>query len=260
MTCAVAREAISALLDGESSPLEPALLESHLASCAACRGWKEQAHEVTRRARLAAATPAPLPNASLLAAMRAGDGRRPWWRSLLAVRVTLVAVALAQLALSLPELLSGSYRGAPVHVAHEMGALDMALGVGLLVAAWRPARAQGMRALMGCAALLLAVTALIDLLAGRTSLGDEVPHLLVIFGWLLLRRGATLAPLEQGAGGLPLPLRARPWPRPFAPWVGVDTRARFGPEPGEDGHGGGERRTALPPAAKRERQGAAGGG
>lgn len=202
MNCEAAHEAISALLDGEQPAFGRPELESHLARCAACRAWREDAHEVTRRARLAAAQPVPMPDGSLLAAVGATEQGRQGW-TLGSLRRALLIVALGQLALSLPELLSGSYRGAPIHVAHEMGALDLALAAGFLVAAWRPARAQGMRALVGCAALLLVVTALIDMLAGRTSLSDEAPHLLVVAGWLLLRPIARLAPLHEDPG-LPL--------------------------------------------------------
>lgn len=200
MDCVSAREAISALLDGEHPGVRGSRLDSHLAACAACRAWREQAHEVTRRVRLAEAVPAPAPNPSLLETMRALDRRGSWWRALSLTRIGLVLVGLAQLTLSLPGLLTGSYREAPIHVAHEMGALDLALAVGFLVAAYRPARAQGMRALVGCAALLLIATAVLDLLAGRTSLGDEAPHLLVLAGWLLLRRTAMLLPSGEEDG------------------------------------------------------------
>ncbi|HVR06184.1 MAG TPA: hypothetical protein VMS02_09085 [Solirubrobacteraceae bacterium] len=213
MNCDAARDAISALLDGElpatvrlQSPQRArAQLEAHLAGCAACREWREQAHEVTRRARLAVARPVPPPDASLLAAMAAVERRGAWWRTLALARLALVAVGLVQIALSLPELLSGVYREAPIHVAHEMGALDVALGIGFLVAAWRPLRAQGMRTLVGCAALLLGVTAAVDLAAGRTGLGDEAPHLLVLAGWLLLWRVCTLMPLGEADPRLRLP-------------------------------------------------------
>lgn len=230
MDCIAAREAISALLDGERPGVGDAWLESHLATCAACRDWREQAHEVTRRARLAEAAPAPLPDPSLLAKARALERRGSWWRTLALTRIGLVLVGLAQIALSLPDL-TGSYRDAPIHVAHEMGALDLALAVGFLVAAYRPARAQGMRALVGCAALLLIATAVLDLLAGRTSLGDEAPHLLVLAGWLLLRRAATLMPPEEEDGLARGPRRSwRGWIAP--PW-GVD---RWGLRPRrEDG-------------------------
>ena len=90
-----------------------------------------------------------------------------------AARIGLVA--LAQLALCLPVLLFGQDHAAPVHVAHEMGSFDVAVAIGFLVAARRPARAMGMLSLVGIAAGLLVVTAVVDLMAGRTSLSDEAP-------------------------------------------------------------------------------------
>jgi predicted anti-sigma-YlaC factor YlaD len=191
--CDAAREAISALLDGEPAEVERGELKAHLAACAACRSWREDAHEVTRRARLSAAIVRP-PAQSLLAGLPRAASRPRWWRSVLPVRAGLVVVAAAQLAVTVPALLLGSDHDAPIHVAHEMGSFDMALAVGFLVAAWRPSRALGMRALVGAAALLLILTAAIDLLAGRTSAGDEAPHLIAVAGWLLLCRLSTLTP------------------------------------------------------------------
>src|SRR5437762_3458898 len=75
------------------------------------------------------------------------------------------------------------------------------------VAAWRPDRALGMRAMIGVAAALLVVTAAIDAAGGRTSLADEAPHLLAVAGWLMLRYLASVTPpatrgtrLRKGAG------------------------------------------------------------
>ena len=48
----MAREAISARIDGEEPGLPDDVLDVHLASCAACQGWQQRAHDVTRRARL----------------------------------------------------------------------------------------------------------------------------------------------------------------------------------------------------------------
>lgn len=239
MNCETAHEAISAVLDGEQPAVDRRVLDSHLALCAACRAWREDAHEVTRRARLAAARPVPAPDESLLAAVAAVERRPPWW-TLSALRGALLFVALGVIVVNLPDLVSGSYRGAPIHVAHEVGALDVALAVGFLVAAWRPARAQGMRALVGCAALLLVATAVIDLIAGRTSLSDEAPHLLVVAGWLLLRPIARLAPLREGEG----------WPTPGLPRSHLDLltswavgRWRSDGTPNED-----DRERTRPPA------------
>ena len=59
-------------------------------------------------------------------------------------RWALFVVALTQLVLAAPALLLGEDAGATVHVARELGSFDVALAVGLLVAAWQPARAWGL--------------------------------------------------------------------------------------------------------------------
>lgn len=197
MKCDTAREAISALLDGEQPAVDGESLREHLASCATCRVWREDAHEVTRRARLTAAAPVAGPPRALLATLAEANRARRRRLSATLARVGLVLLALAQIALTAPMLLAGSYRDAPIHVAHEMGSLDLALAVGFLVAAWRPIRAHGMRALVGAAALMLVLTATIDLIAHRTTPMDEAPHLLTIAGWLLLVYLGRVTPASQ---------------------------------------------------------------
>jgi len=209
MDCDPAREAISGLLDNELNGAAPSAIEEHLEGCADCRRWREEAHEVTRRVRLAAALPVPAPSSSLLAAVTVLDRRRRWWRSLAFARNALVLVAVGQLIITIPPLLLGTDHDAPIHVAHEMGSFCMALAVGFLIAAWQPARAYGMRTLVGCAAFLLVATAVIDLLAGRTSPSDEAPHLLALVGWLLLWRISVLAPPTTDQPGLLRPLLAQ---------------------------------------------------
>ena len=76
--------------------------------------------------------------------------------------------------------------------------LFVALAVGFLMAAWRPALASGMRTVVGAAAVLLVVTAAIDLIAGRTGAGDEAPDVLAVAGWLLLCRVAADTSTVEG--------------------------------------------------------------
>lgn len=182
------------MADGEDPGADSGEVEAHLAGCAACRAWRDAAHEVTRRARLGVAQPVPVRTAKVAAAARAA-ARVPRQARLAAlVRVGLVAVAFGQLAFTVPCLLFGHDHSAPEHIAHEMGSFDAALAVGFLVAAWRPGRALGMRALVGVASALLVVTAVIDLVAGRTSVGDEAPHLLAVAGWLMICYLASVTP------------------------------------------------------------------
>jgi predicted anti-sigma-YlaC factor YlaD len=212
MDCDVAREAISALIDGEPPPVGRPELDAHLAGCGGCRAWREGAHDVTRRSRLAGALPSPGPDAAARSAAAARDAAPAWRREAVLMRASLVIVAAIQCVTTLPALVLGSDHGAPIHVAHEMGAFDMALAVGFVLAALRPSRARGMSSLVGAAAVLLIVTAVLDLAAGHTGPSEESPHLLAVAGWLLLRRLATISPADasgDGAPSLPLPLRGR---------------------------------------------------
>jgi hypothetical protein len=89
MECDRVREAISARIDGEEAGLPPGVLDTHLAGCAACRGWQQRAHAMTRRARLGGAFLDHDLTASVLAAaprtpVSAGvilprRERRNWW-------------------------------------------------------------------------------------------------------------------------------------------------------------------------------------
>lgn len=204
MDCSQAREGISAVLDGEDPGLDVDALDAHLATCAGCSAWREAAHDVTRRSRMRLAPAPPRPGAPTFP--RSLPENRPFRRPdrLGTTRLALLVTGLAELAVAVPALILGQDHGAPLHVAHEAGSFDAALAVGFVVAAWRPARALGMQALVGVAALLLVVTAGVDLLGGRTDLLDEAPHLVVVAGWLLIRRVAVLS---SGTTGAALPAR-----------------------------------------------------
>jgi predicted anti-sigma-YlaC factor YlaD len=188
MLCETAREAISAALDGEPAPVPDDDLRDHLASCRQCREWQAAAVALTRRARM---RPAPavddLAPAIVAAAEadglvgRTAAGRRDTWR-----RLGLVLVALGQLALAVPVLVLGHDHAAPMHVAHELGSLDVALAVGMLAAVRRPQLATGMLPLVGVAATLLLATAIGDLATAATGPLDELPHLLDAIGFGLL--------------------------------------------------------------------------
>lgn len=204
MDCEGARIAISALLDSEQPGVEHRQLDQHLAQCERCRRWREDAHQVTRRFRLAPVE-VPAPSPKLLERTRAARRRWSWPEASILMRLALALVAVGQLAVTVPALMFGSDHDAPIHVAHEMGAFDLALAAGFLVAAWRPSRARGMSAIVGAAAFVLVLTAVIDLAAGRTSPGDEAPHLLAVAGWLLLRRLCAFTPTPAEDLHLPLP-------------------------------------------------------
>lgn len=107
----------------------------------------------------------------------------PWTTTL---RVGLVAVAVAQLALAIPGLFYGTDEGAPIHIAHEVGAWDLALAVAFVFAAWRPLRAVGLLPFAATLSAGLILTAVIDVAHGRAVALTETTHLLELVGTMLL--------------------------------------------------------------------------
>jgi predicted anti-sigma-YlaC factor YlaD len=83
MTCELARDELSAQLDGEQSPsLTTTLAAEHLPGCTDCRNWQEVAHQLTRRVRLTSARPIPDRSAWILNAVLADrTERRPATRA-----------------------------------------------------------------------------------------------------------------------------------------------------------------------------------
>lgn len=54
--CSVAREALSARIDGEAGPVPAARVDEHLESCADCSAWFDRACELSLRVDLSAIT------------------------------------------------------------------------------------------------------------------------------------------------------------------------------------------------------------
>ena len=190
MRCERCRDAISAQLDGEPTGVPDDELVRHLGACAACQAFARDAEALHRAVRVHAAEPVPDLSAAILArAPRPTATRRE------AARYVLLAVALTQLVVALPALVLGHDPGASTHVAREMGSFDVALGFGLLVAAWQPARAAGLLPFAAALAGTLMVTAALDVVDGRVPLGGESHHVLDVVGlvalWMLSRPVGT---------------------------------------------------------------------
>jgi predicted anti-sigma-YlaC factor YlaD len=183
MECSKAREALSAVLDGEPAAATGAALTAHVRTCAACRRFLDGARALDALT-VAAHTDAPDLTATVLEAARKQRHRPDPWTSTL--RLGLVAVAIAQLALAVPGLVYGSDEGAPVHVAHEVGAWDLALAIAFVFAAWRPLRAVGLLPFAAALSGGLILTAIIDVAHGRAVALTETTHLLELVGTVLL--------------------------------------------------------------------------
>jgi predicted anti-sigma-YlaC factor YlaD len=196
MNCATIREAVSATLDGEDPGLARTPIDRHLADCKDCATWCDRAHELTRRARLGGPyldrdlTAALLETTNTAAAPRAAAprGTIPWSRLALAV------TAVTQLAITVPLLFLGHDHDAGAHAAHELGSFDLALAIAFVIGAVHPRLSAGLAWPSCVAALGLAGTAMADIAAGQTPGLDELQHLVVVAGALLLLWQSRSAP------------------------------------------------------------------
>lgn len=184
---------MSAALDGEDPGLPQAEVTAHVRSCPTCARWHDQAVALDRRVRIRESDLVPDLVPAVAAQVRtAPDGS--WWRPAWPWRVTLAVVGLLQVVQGIPAAAFGSD-----HLANEMGAWSVALGAGLLYAAWRPARAAGLVPFVGALVAFLVLTTFRDVLAGNAGLADEASHLLEVFGLFLLCMVARLDRTEGRA-------------------------------------------------------------
>lgn len=103
--CAWAREELSARLDGEASPADAALLDDHLAGCAACRRHERELEDVRRALRVQPADEVPdLAPAIMRAVARPGAHPRrvPWKSRIRAATAGAAAAAAVLIGASLP--------------------------------------------------------------------------------------------------------------------------------------------------------------
>jgi predicted anti-sigma-YlaC factor YlaD len=186
MRCEECRESVSARLDGEVSALGSDAVDVHLLGCAECRAFERSAIALHRSLRVRPAEPVPDLTSAILAEVPAAASARSkpaaareW------PRYALLAVALTQLIVALPALF-GAPSGAGAHLTRELSSWDIALGTGLLVAAWQPRRAVGLLPFAAALAAALAVTAVLDVANGRVPVAGEAHHVLDLAGLIVL--------------------------------------------------------------------------
>ncbi|GAA1301982.1 zf-HC2 domain-containing protein [Saccharothrix xinjiangensis] len=190
MDCQSCREALSARLDGEAEPVAAAETDAHLAQCTACTRWQASAHALTRTIRVRPVGPEP----DLVDAVLAAAPPRPTAEIrhiALTPRLALAAVAIVQLWLALAQLLAGATgahggHGFSTHLFNEGAAWNLALGIGLLVAAVSAHRAAGLLPTLGGFVAVLLAFSVNDLLAGTATTTRVVSHLPLVAGLALL--------------------------------------------------------------------------
>jgi predicted anti-sigma-YlaC factor YlaD len=231
--CDEVRLALSAQLDGEEPGLDPGAVRDHLSGCAGCRAWQESAAQLAGAPALAALREVRAPDLSaeiMRALARDAPAVQSPARDSLArdeaqarrqvLRVAVAVAAAVQLALAIPALVSAFIshagisggNGIGLHASREMASFDVAVAVGFLLAAARPARAKAFLPVAVVLALCLAATSGIDLARGATTLGHEVGHLVALAQagllWALTRSDSAAS--APPAAPLPASLPERP--------------------------------------------------
>ena len=196
MICDRIQLSISAVLDGEDAPEPPSVVANHVATCAGCRAYRDGAESLHREVRVAAAPAVPDLTPQILLSIgadaRHADAADPEARGL---RLVVALLGLLQLGVALPALLFGEDAGLPVHTARHLGSFGVALGIGLLVAAWRPERVAGLLPLAVALVACLVVTCVLDVTTAHVPPSNELNHAIEVVGlvslWLLSRTPAA---------------------------------------------------------------------
>jgi predicted anti-sigma-YlaC factor YlaD len=183
MDCEEAQALISARVDGELTETMTVALDEHLRRCSGCAAWEGRAYALRRT--LSMRSPAPPDGLAdrVLARVAVPDpGASEWVRYALGVVAATIAVVNA------PLLVLGRSDGAAMHDSRHLGAFGVALGIGLLWAALRPERANGLVPYGVTLAAVMLVGSAVDLSLGRATTLAEGGHVLELIGLVLLWR------------------------------------------------------------------------
>lgn len=176
---------MSARLDGEPEPVPAEATDAHLATCAACRGWQEDAAALTRGLRLRPAVDVPDLAASILdAAPAVRPSTRGW-----SARIALAGLAVAQMTLGLSQVFDTVHLGhgtGAAHLFNESTAWNLALGLGMFWTALRPRATTGMLPVMAAFVAVLVPFSAQDLITGAAPVSRITSHIFLVLGVVLL--------------------------------------------------------------------------
>lgn len=205
----MAREALSARMDGERLHVPAARVDAHVESCLGCRQWLAEATQLAQRTRQAGLTAGPDLAARIVAtadtaAASTRFGRYPPTVSRL-LRYALAVAGCAQLAVAAAQMFGvdfgmvavqahGAMTGA--HLLNESTAWSLALGCGMVVAAVWPRAALGVAVVLAVFVAVLVAYVIGDVWTAQVTAARVASHGPAVVGLVLV-----LLVYLDGAGG-----------------------------------------------------------
>ena len=200
MQCDVAREALSARIDGEREPVPSARVDEHLETCRECCAWYIVADEQAKTMALRAAEPRRDFSKHVLASAgieAVGLPRRSArWTGRYGARCALVGVGVLQVAVALAQvdgadfgMLSAAHQSGAMdgeHLMNETTAWSLALGLGMVVTGVWPIAAAGVACVVGIFTASLAWFVVTDSMSGQVTATRVLSHLPVLLGAVLV--------------------------------------------------------------------------
>jgi RNA polymerase sigma-70 factor, ECF subfamily len=194
MRCDVAREALSARLDGERPQVLAQQVDAHLESCRSCRAWLIDVAVQTRRLASIESGEAPDLADKILASVGEGStAHHRWMRrlrshyrrwGLIGVGAFQVAIAAAQISGIDFGMVSAHMHGAMSgqHLMHESTAWLLALGLAMIAAGIWPITAIGVAAITGVYSVALLSYVVVDAFNGEVTAARIASHVPVLLG------------------------------------------------------------------------------
>lgn len=176
--CSMVRGAASAHLDGEVGLVDADGVAAHAAVCDACDTHVAAIATLDRSLRLAPAPAVPdLSDAITAAVDLGGDRQRERQR-----RGVVALTGMVMVALSLPGLLGVTV----LHAQREVAMLELAIGLAVVLMAWRPRwLAAGLFPVVATTSVLVVATAAMDVSRGLTTPLAELAHLPIVVAAVL---------------------------------------------------------------------------
>nr|WP_162899314.1 zf-HC2 domain-containing protein [Mycobacterium shigaense] len=205
MDCELAREALSARLDGEREPVPSARVDEHVLGCAECQNWFDHvatdAHGLRRLARSRPDLARPRPFA-IGGVMTKRPPKLTWPRwALVCAGIAQVALAIVQ-GLGLSVGLAHDQANSGHHLLNESTSWSVALGVMMVGAALWPGAAAGLAGVLTVFVGVLTGYVIVDELSGNVTIVRLLTHVPVAVGAamavLVWRRHPTSRPTSDG--------------------------------------------------------------